>query len=145
MSDSELADILARHDTEEWRSEVFPIVEELLREKGVNSPFREPSSDGLPPAEAETLVAAIELPNPGLVPLAKSILKAARIRYVVTNEQTQNLLGLGQLGAGCNFITGPPAIMVEPGRLEDAQQLLNLLLQQTNEEAEPPERDQGVE
>jgi hypothetical protein len=36
-SDEELLDILRRHDTEEWQAVVFPLVEEILLSRGVDT------------------------------------------------------------------------------------------------------------
>src|SRR5262245_18701784 len=36
MTTAELVEVLQRHDLEEWRPEVFPAIEEILQERGVD-------------------------------------------------------------------------------------------------------------
>lgn len=80
------------------------------------------------PAENPGFVQALVLPNLGRLALAKSLLEQAEIRYFVRNERTQSLFGWGEMGAGYNLIVGPPVIMVEAARVDDARELLTPLL-----------------
>jgi hypothetical protein len=79
--------------------------------------------------ERESFREALTLPDLGSLTLAKSLLEDADIPYYVKNELTQNLFGWGQLNAGYNFIVGPPVLMVEASRLQEARELLEPLLQ----------------
>ena len=56
--DEELIDILGRRDEEEWHAEVFQVIEEVLRERGVSI------SEAL--AQFEASSAATEAPDPTL-------------------------------------------------------------------------------
>ena len=75
----------------------------------------------------QRFVKALELSDPGLLALAKSLLEQAEIPYFVRGERAQHLIGWGQLGTGFNIVVGPAAIVVEASRLEDARELLTPL------------------
>ncbi len=51
-------------------------------------------------------------PDRGAIILAQSILRAAGIRCVVDNDYVQDLVGLGRMGYGYNFVTGGAKISV---------------------------------
>ena len=55
---------------------------------------------------------------------AKDLLEANAIEFVIRNEQLQNLLGVGVVGAGYNPIVSPIEILV---REEDAVRALEVL------------------
>jgi hypothetical protein len=129
-----LAAIVGRHDDEEWRPEVFPVAESILRQRGAIPPV--PASVGAPRTRSEDtavsgdLVRLVELPNPSLVPLVKSLLARGRFRYFITNEEAQGLFAVGQVGLGYNPITGPPSLFVERSGLDEARELLAPLFDQ---------------
>ena len=74
--------------------------------------------------EYQEFVEVCSLHDPGAVPLVKSLLMSAGIRFFIKNERVQQLIGGGTLGIGYNLIAGPPLVLVEPGRAEEARQLL---------------------
>ncbi len=60
-SDEELLDILHRRNTEEWRPEVFPLSEEILRRRGVDvskRPAGAPASEAAPPDDPFVAIAS---------------------------------------------------------------------------------------
>ncbi len=59
------------------------------------------------------------------VAVVKSLLDSQQIRYVVYNENSQNLFGIGQTGTNFNVIVGPVRILVHKDDAENAKQLLN--------------------
>jgi hypothetical protein len=59
--------------------------------------------------------------------VAKSLLEEAGVAFFIRNEVTQGLFGAGQLG-GYNFITGPPVLMVDASRVDEARELLAPLM-----------------
>jgi hypothetical protein len=77
----------------------------------------------------------MDLTDPAMLAVARSLLEEAGIRFFIKNEGTQNLFGGGQLGTGYNVFTGPPSLMVEPSRVDEARELLAALLEA------PPEAD----
>lgn len=77
------------------------------------------------------------LPDPALIPVAKSLLDEAGIEYFIRDEASQNL-ARGQAIAEFNPVIGPPVIIVPAARLDEAQELLAPLLQLNGA---PPEGD----
>jgi hypothetical protein len=69
------------------------------------------------------------LPDPALIPVAKSLLDEAGIEYFIRDEASQNLFAWGQAIAGFNLVLGMPVIIVPAARLDEAQELLAPLLQ----------------
>ena len=69
------------------------------------------------------LVTVFESSDIALIAMAKGSLQDAGIQFVVQNEFTQNLFGLGQMGS-YNHITGPVRIQVVA---EDAEAAHNLV------------------
>jgi len=59
--------------------------------------------------------------------VAKAILDGARILYLVRNENSSNLFGMGSLGTGFNPITGAMIIEVDETRAYEAKILLSRL------------------
>jgi hypothetical protein len=138
----ELIELLTAHDLTEWRPEVFPVVESILRDRGVDVA----AIKALPPRHDRSLsddsadfVKLLDLPDPAMVPVAKSLLEEAGVAFFIRNESTQGLWGLGQLGGGYNFITGPPVLMVETARIDEAREILAPLLAADVPEAEDEE------
>lgn len=76
----------------------------------------------------ETFVRVMDLADPAILAVAKSLLEDAGIPFFIKNEDTQSLFGGGQLGTGYNVITGPPVLMVEPSRMDEVRELLAPLL-----------------
>ena len=74
-----------------------------------------------PPDHFE-LVTVLATSNPGLMPLAKSLLQSAQIPFVVEGEGIQDLFGIGRLSF--NPITGPAALRVASQDAADARALL---------------------
>jgi hypothetical protein len=135
-----LVAIVGRHDSEEWRPEVFGLAESILRERGVRPPApavrRSPSTPGEEADAPQDLGYLVELPTPSLVPVVKSLLERGGFRFFITNEEAQGLFAVGQLGLGYNPITGPPSLFVEQSRLAEARELLAPLCEHA---AMPPE------
>ncbi len=69
--------------------------------------------------------------HPSILVVAKSLLEGAGLRFFVRNERVQSLFGWGEMGTGYNFITGPPVLMVEAARVEEARKLLEPLFKDT--------------
>jgi hypothetical protein len=76
--------------------------------------------------DSADFVRVMDLTDPAMVAVAKSLLEEAGIAFFIRNEVTQGLFGAGQLG-GYNFITGPPVLMVEASRVDEARELLKRL------------------
>jgi len=100
---------------------------------------RKGTSKGKEVPGADFLEAAV-LPNPAVLAVAKSLLEGAGLRFFIRNEGVQSLFGWGEMGTGYNFITGPPVLMVEAARAEEARELLEPLLK----DAVPPPKDEDV-
>ncbi len=137
MTTEELLEILRTRDEESWRPEVFTLAESIVRERGVEEVPR-PDAAGPDRTDADEPVEVCSLPNPALIPVAKSLLDAAEIEYFIQNEESQNLFAWGQAIAGFNPVLGPPVILVPATRLDEARELLTPLLQETGP---PPEGD----
>lgn len=60
--------------------------------------------------------------DPGLMPIAKSLLQSAQIPFVVEGAGIQDLFGIGRLSF--NPITGPAALRVASQDAADARALL---------------------
>lgn len=56
--------------------------------------------------ESAELVLVAEVSNPAVLVVVKSLLDSAGIRWFTRNEETQNLIGGGQAGAGFNLAIG---------------------------------------
>jgi putative signal transducing protein len=78
------------------------------------------------------LVPILRTGDPGLIPLAKSLLEGEGIEYLVRGENLQDLFGAGRLG-GYNYVTGPAEFWVHTEDAERARTLLDEL------DALPPE------
>lgn len=61
------------------------------------------------------------------IPLIKSLLQAANIRYVIKNERSHELHGYVRLSPGGYNSIWWPEVLVEPCRAEEARALLNRL------------------
>jgi len=139
MATADLVEALKRWDLNEWRPEVFPIVESILRARGVDVAALKASAERDRAAAREddrTFVRVMELPDPGALAIAKSLLQEAGVDFFIKNEETQALFGWGQLGTGYNVITGPPVVMVDSSRLDEVRELLAPLLKPVEPEGE---------
>jgi hypothetical protein len=130
METEALVDVLWRHDLDEWRPEVFPIVESILDARGVDVAALLAEAErerATVPEDSPPFERVMDLPDPAVLAVAKSLLEEAGIPFFVKNEETQSLFGWGRLGTGYNVITGPPVVMVDPSRADEARELLQPL------------------
>ena len=132
----DLLEIVRRHDTDEWRAEVFPLAESILRERGVDASELKDRGEPVTPAEPPQPVEVMAVRNPALLPVVKSLLEEGGFIFVIRNELTQGLFAFGQFGTGYNPITGPPTVLVEASRAEEARQLLEPLIRESGSEPE---------
>jgi len=80
MATADLVEALKRWDLNEWRPEVFPIVESILRARGVDVAALKASAERDRAAAREddrTFVRVMELPDPGALAIAKSLLASS--------------------------------------------------------------------
>ena len=139
MATAALVEVLKRQDLDEWQPEVFPLVESILRDRGVDVAALKASAERDRAAAREddrTFVRVMELPDPGALAIAKSLLQEAGVDFFIKNEETQALFGWGQLGTGYNVIIGPPVVMVDSSRVDEVRELLAPLLKPTEPEGE---------
>ena len=73
------------------------------------------------PAE---LVTVFKCGNPGRIAVAKSLLQSAGIKFVVLNEEMQDLFGMGRIPFGINRVIGPAEFQVDREDAADAEELL---------------------
>jgi len=78
---------------------------------------------------AEFLVSESLLPvfvgyDPAMLPVVESLLAANRIPFVVANETTQDILGLGRVAWGYNAAIGPPELRVAAAHVAAARELI---------------------
>lgn len=76
------------------------------------------------------------IPEAALLPHVHALLDGTDIRYMIANENVQNLLGFGATGMGYNVALGMPVICVDPARVEEARELLAPLLGPAPDDAE---------
>jgi hypothetical protein len=127
-STEELVEIALRHDVNEWRPEVFAIVDEVLKSRGADVSGLGYFTRTPEPEETEAeFPEVLALSDPGVLALAESILDEAGIRFYVANDEAPGLFGAGQLG-GPNQIAGPQVLRVQASRLEEAGELLATLI-----------------
>ena len=94
------------------------------------------ASEPGPPADPTIqLTTVFASGDPALIAVAKSLLEAEQIDYLVRGDGVQDLLGWGRVGAGYNIVTGPAQFVV---REEDAPRARELLRELTASDA-PPE------
>jgi hypothetical protein len=62
--------------------------------------------------------------NPVLISLSKTILEDAEVPFLAKGEGVQDLFGIGRIGAGYNFVTGPVEIQVPSNYEKEARVLL---------------------
>ena len=73
----------------------------------------------------DTFVPVFTAREPTTLPVVKSLLEANGIPFTVTNELTQDVLGLGRAGLGFNPIVGPPVIRVPAEHEAAARELIS--------------------
>jgi len=69
------------------------------------------------------LVVVLRTADEGLTILAKSILDAEEIPYVLKGQAVQDIFGVGRLG-GANYVTGPVVFLVHKDDAENARAAL---------------------
>lgn len=94
-------------------------------ECGVALTEARPGPPGDPTIALTTVFAA---GDPATLAMAKSILDAAGIEYLVRGEGLQDLFGWGRVGAGYNMVTGPAEFLVREGDAHSAREILRDLL-----------------
>lgn len=110
-----------------------PSCGEELDGAGVCQACETRSAPSGPPADPTIqLTTVFASGDPALIALAKSLLDAEEIDYLVRGEGVQDLFGWGRVGAGYNIVTGPAQFVV---RLEDAQRATELLRDLTASDA----------
>jgi len=70
------------------------------------------------------LVTVLEIVDPAVLPVAKSLLEDAGIPYLMKGEGIQDLWGVGQIG-GFNPISGPIELQVAEDQREEVLELLS--------------------
>lgn len=65
--------------------------------------------------------------DPSRVIVAKLLLDGNDIPYVAVGDGLQDLFGMGRIGAGTNFVTGPVQLRVAAEDVEDALEVLREL------------------
>jgi len=96
-----------------------------------------PETEPLEQDEHEELVPVFEITNAALVPFVESLLTSAGIPYFIKGERVQDFFGWGRLAVGFSLIAGPPVVYVEPGRAEEARELLADVKSAPENEGEP--------
>jgi len=56
--------------------------------------------------------------------LARERLDAAGINYWVRHDTSQDLFGLGRMGTGYNFVTGPVKVLVQRDDAQEASEIV---------------------
>ena len=77
-----------------------------------------------PPLPSGELVTVLETHDQGLIMVVKSLLDGAGIPCFAKNEQLQDFLGWGRIGAGYNVLVGAVRIQVPREYAEEARELL---------------------
>jgi hypothetical protein len=103
-----------------------PLVEELpSRPKRAPRPKPHDSArPDLPPRDDLELVTVLASGDPGLMAVAKSLLRSADIPFLVQGEGLQDLFGVGRIGSGFNVVTGPARLQVGADDADDAREVL---------------------
>ncbi len=91
-----------------------PFPSDVLRDLGRDAPDIE-------------LVQVLRTGDSGLILLAKSLLDAEGIDHIVRGDSIQDLFGVGRLGSGYNYITGPAEFWVKADDAERARAVLDEL------------------
>ena len=64
--------------------------------------------------------------DPASLPVIESLLETNGVPFMVTNQVTQDFLGIGRFGSGYNNVFGPPVVKVPESRAAEALELLSL-------------------
>jgi hypothetical protein len=91
---------------------------------------------GPPPDPTIQLTPILETGDPGMIALAKSLLEAEGIEYLVRGENLQDLFGYGRLGVGYSIVSGPAEFVVREDDAERARDVLGDLLGPPAEDTE---------
>ena len=83
---------------------------------------------GPPPDPTIQFASVLTTGDPGVIAVAKSLLDAEGIEYLVRAEGLQDLFGGGRLGAGYNILAGPAEFVVREDDAARARELLADLL-----------------
>jgi len=83
-------------------------------------------------AEKQDFITILKTGDQVKISMAKAILDAENIVYLVKNEIVQDLFGLGKVG-GYNYLLGPMELQVENDRVEEAKKLLANLTANQND------------
>ncbi len=75
--------------------------------------------------EYQQFVPVLTIADASLVPVVKSLLASEDIRFFIKGEGVQDLFGSGRIGSGFSIIAGPPVVYAEPGRADEARELLS--------------------
>ena len=60
--------------------------------------------------------------------LISSLLEEAKIPFMVRNSEVQDLFGVGRIGTGYNFVTGPMIILVNENHFSKAREIISEFL-----------------
>ena len=77
-----------------------------------------------PKTEWRESFVALETSDPALLLVAESVLRSASIPFLVIDDRSQDLIGLGRMAFGFNPATGPARIEVPREFAGEAQRLL---------------------
>lgn len=89
-----------------------------------------------PPDPTIQLTPILSTGDAGLIALAKSLLEAEGIEYLVRGENLQDLFGYGRLGVGYSIVSGPAEFLVREDDAERARDVLRDLLTPPREDTE---------
>ena len=79
---------------------------------------------GPPPDPTIQFASVFTTGDPGVIAVAKSLLDAEGIEYLVRAEGLQDLFGWGRLGAGYTILAGPAEFVVREDDAARARELL---------------------
>jgi hypothetical protein len=77
--------------------------------------------------------------DPAMLPVVESLLAANAIPFIVPNDSTQDMFGLGRMGSGYNSIIGPPVVRVPSEHAQAASELIASIVETPAEELPPEE------
>ena len=89
--------------------------------------------------DAGTFVEVHRALDPASLPVIESLLESNGVPFVVANEMTQDLVGLGRFAGGYNNTLGPPVVRVPASRADEARELLAATLPSPPQETLPEE------
>lgn len=119
MSTRELVDILRERDAEEWRPEVFPLVEAILQDRGVDAAALQAGAAG--PSEVprfEALESVASLGDSFRANLCRMALREAGIEAWLSNEHLAGVAPPLGLAIGID-------VLVRPGNAASAREVLS--------------------